>query len=635
MPERAYFWGIEGVALFYSLAGLALLAFGWGVWRRARHWRRHDAARVAVSPRRLVRALRHGLSGVVRLRGDRRAALLHGLIATGFCLLFGGTLLATLDHYVVHFLVGDVYLVYSVVLDVAGVAFLVGLLGAAVRRYVVRVPRLDSRRQDAAVLVGLAVVAASGFAVEAVRLAATQPEHAGWSFGGAALGRLLVDPQAEAVYPATWWFHAVASLALIAALPYTRLVHLLAAPAHLAVADEAAARLPVDERPEDAPALALRDALALHACTRCGRCVAVCPAAAAGEPFSPRGVLDAARHGLGGEASPLGLLGSGTLAWHCTTCGACLEACPISIATADVARAARRVDVEDGTRVPAPLTDALDRLQRYGNPWEASKKGRSAFAKELALPTLSDEPGALAWQVGCTTSIDTRAQGLARAFARLLTVAETPVATLGRKEGCCGDVARQLGEEGLFEEQNDKLLAALEKARATDVVASSPHCLTSLEADGRRVRHTSEVLDELVASGALALDRPVPARATFHDPCYLGRHRGVFAAPRRLLGAIPGLQVVEMEHSGADSRCCGGGGGRMWQEELDGETMMSELRVRQAAATGASLLVTACPLCLVMLDDARKAAGLEESLEVVDLCELAARAVFGDDEELE
>ena len=192
-----------------------------------------------------------------------------------------------------------------------------------------------------------------------------------------------------------------------------------------------------------------------------------------------------------------------------------------------------------------------------------------------------------------------------------------------------GDVAAQLGEEGLFEDQAEKLGAAFDKAGASDVVASSPHCLASMKqgALAPRVRHTSEVLDEALADGSLRLPRPVPATVTFHDPCYLGRHGGVFEPPRRLIDAIDGVQRVEMERSRQTSRCCGAGGGRMWVEDLDGPVRMSELRVSEAAATGADLLVVACPLCLVMLSDASKAAGVEGSLEVIDLSELLARAL--------
>ena len=679
MDGREHFWAIDQVGLFYVLAAAAMVLFGWGATRRARPWL--AAARAEdLSIRRLSRGLGHGLSGIGFLRGDRRAGVMHALIAWGFTLLFVGTVLSTLDHCVVHFLRGRFYLVYSVVLDVAGIALLLGLCAAAARRYLLGVPRLDNRAQDALVLVALAAATASGFAVEALRLSALQPDVGPWSFGGTVLGAVLPrDPAAaEAAYPLAWWLHALVCLGLIAAIPWTRLAHILAAPAHLAVAARPAPYIPIEDRPDESPPLAARDLLALDACTRCGRCVDACPATGAGEPFSPRAVLDAARgdaragggvatsgdHAAGsdgaaggrGEApvsgaaggdrsigdgraarpevatdSRAGLLDSATLAWHCTTCGACLEACPIHIATADLVRAARRVDVEDGTRVPAPMTDTLERLQRYGNPWESTRRGRSGFHKELGLPDLSRgaAEGQLAWVVGCTTAIDTRARGLARAFTRLAAAAELELGTLGKKEGCCGDVARQLGEDGLFEDQQQALSGALDRAGAADLVASSPHCLAALQRHGRRVRHTAEVLDDLLRSGALRLPGAVPATVTFHDPCYLGRLGGVFDAPRRVLAAVPGIEVVEMGHTRQASLCCGGGGGRMWQEGLECEDQMSGIRVREAAATGASMLVTACPLCLVMLDDARKAEGLEDRLQVIDLCELAAKALDG------
>lgn len=632
MQGREHFWAIDDVGLFYVLAAAATLVFVAGVARRARPWLavlRGDGGPIRIA----ARILAGGAGGLGWLRGDRRAGAMHAAIAWGFSLLFVGTVLATIDHYVLPVLRGRTYLVYSAVLDAAGVALLLGLIGAAARRYLLRVRRLESRLQDAAVLAGLALAAATGFAVEGLRLVAAPPPGVDWSFAGALLAAVLPrDPAAaRAAYPAAWWLHSVVCLGIVAALPWTRLFHVFAAPAHLALARAPAPYVPLDDRPEQAPPLSPRDLLALDACTRCGRCVEVCPATAAGEPFSPRGVLDAARSADVAD-DPRGLLGHATLAWRCTTCAACLAACPIDIAPADLVRAARRVDIEDGTRVPTSLAEVLDRLQRHGNPWESSRSGRARFHAELGLADLSRgaPPTPLAWVVGCTTAIDTRARGLARAFSKLTDAAGLDVGTLGRKEGCCGDIARQLGEDGLFEEQAEALGARLDAAGAEDVVASSPHCLASLRREGRRVRHTSEVLDALLQEGRLSLPTPVRATVTFHDPCTLGRQGGVYDAPRRVLAAIEGVDLVEMARSRERSFCCGAGGGRMWQEDLDGEVRMSSLRVREAAATRASILVTACPLCAVMLDDARKAEGLQDRLEVVDLCELAARALGED-----
>ena len=202
-------------------------------------------------------------------------------------------------------------------------------------------------------------------------------------------------------------------------------------------------------------------------------------------------------------------------------------------------------------------------------------------------------------------------------------------------------IACHHGEDGLFEDQLERGLELFAKRNITDVVTSSPHCFHTLRRDyprfeeqrpaaertTPRARHYVHLLDELIAAGDLAPEGIADTRVTYHDPCYLGRHNGVYEAPRRVLRAVPGVELVEMPRHGAHSLCCGGGGGRMWQEELDAEEKMSEVRVREAAATGAQIVVTACPLCLIMLDDARKTAGTERSLKVMDLSELLVEAL--------
>jgi Fe-S oxidoreductase len=237
--------------------------------------------------------------------------------------------------------------------------------------------------------------------------------------------------------------------------------------------------------------------------------------------------------------------------------------------------------------------------------------------------------------------LDTRAQSIARAWIGLLRRAGIDVGTLGQKEPCCGDIARRLGEDGLFEEHRDRCLRLFERYGIHEVVTSSPHCLYTIRNEYPRVAqeapepagaplrafHYSELLARLLDEGALPWKGRLEAKVTYHDPCYLGRYGGVYDAPRRVLRAIEGVQLVEMAESGPHSRCCGGGGGRLWQEGLPGEGKMSEARIRQAADTGAEIVVTTCPLCLIMLDDARKTAGLERSLTVLDLNELVLRAV--------
>ena len=329
--------------------------------------------------------------------------------------------------------------------------------------------------------------------------------------------------------------------------------------------------------------------------------------------------------------------------WHCTTCRACLEVCPVYVSTLEAVVRARGRVVEEGTRVPPLLTQTLEKLYKYNNPWEASKKNRTQWSQDLEIQDLTkaEKEDALCYFVGCTTSLDTRAQDLARAFARILNHAGVSFGTLGKKEPCCGDIARRVGEEGLFEEQVEGCLALFERNNVRNIVTSSPHCFHTFRNDYPafqelrppdeivpfRVRHYTQVLMELVAEGVLRFEKPLNMKVTYHDPCYLGRHNKVYDAPRDVITSIPGIDMVEMTHNRANSLCCGGGGGRMWQDDLDSEIKMSEIRIRGAAETGAGVVVTACPLCLIMLEDARKTAGLEETLKVMDMNGIVAMAL--------
>ncbi|MFH1081931.1 MAG: (Fe-S)-binding protein, partial [Pseudomonadota bacterium] len=326
--------------------------------------------------------------------------------------------------------------------------------------------------------------------------------------------------------------------------------------------------------------------------------------------------------------------------WYCTTCRACLEVCPVYGAAFEVVTKKRVLAVEEGTQVPTLLNQTLEKLFKYNNPWESSKKKRGAWADGLELADLTKRGAEadLCYFVGCTTSFDDTAQIIARSFSRILQIADVNFGILGKKEPCCGDIARRVGELGLFEEQKEGCEELFDKYDISEVVTSSPHCFHTFKNEYREApfsaRHYTLVLRELMAQGKLQFKKKVEATVTYHDPCYLGRHNRIFDEPREIIRAIPGLRLVEMTHHRVDSLCCGGGGGRMWQD-LDGEVKMSEVRVREAEATGAEILITACPLCLIMLEDARKAAGLKEPFRVMDLNELVLQTLDGADKKVE
>lgn len=646
IPERAMFWKIEAVWLFYTVAFIAIVLFAVGISAHIAVWRKSaPKGRVSFSGRALKQSIMEIFLGQRVFRGDISAGVAHFLIFWGFIILLIGTTLLLIHDHLYPYLVGRSHLIFEVSMEIGGLCLSAGLIWALVRRYIQRVPRLERRLEDAVVPLWLLTATLSGFLLQALRLAAQRPPWGNWSFAGWFIAGLIPQGAAESMYPDLWWGHALLSLGFIAVIPYTKLFHLIGAPAayylHHSENKSAGTSLSLME-PEAASNPA--DMAVLDACMRCGRCVQACPSNGAGEPFSPRDFVQAARHSLWLEHSPVGDLRFLTkvpsieekAAWYCTTCAACLEVCPVYGATFEAVGKKRALLIEEGRGVPDLMNQTLERLFHYDNPWVSSKREKAAWTKDLDIPAFKrgGKEEQLCYFVGCTTSIDARAQGIAKSFSTLLKHAGISFGILADKEPCCGDIARVTGEAGLFLEKMENCSGLFDEFGVKDIVTSSPHCFHSFRNEypdtSFTVRHYSSVLRDLIADGRVSPEIPMNCTVTYHDPCYLGRHNRIFEEPREIIRSIPGIKLVEMSHHGADSLCCGGGGGRMWQgNDLRGEARMSEIRIKEARATGGDILVTACPLCLIMLEDALKTVGLEAEMKILDLNELVLHSIGG------
>ncbi|MBC8177260.1 MAG: 4Fe-4S dicluster domain-containing protein [Deltaproteobacteria bacterium] len=640
-PHRVMFWQIENVWIFYVLAGLATGLFLAGVVAYVTVWKKSSGSlEIPFSKEALKRMTLDVFLGRRVLQGDIAAGLMHLLIFWGFLSLFIGTSLLAIHHYIFTFLEGTAHLIFSFGLEVGGLMLLIGIIWALIRRYLQRVPRLERRLEDAVVPLWLLLAAFSGFILEGLRLTVEQPPWGVWSFVGWRLSGLFSPAGAECLYPYLWWGHTVLCLGFIAVIPYTKLFHIMGAPAGIYLQGASKPTVPAME--EDAGEFDLGDAIFFDGCMRCGRCVEACPSTGAGEPFAPRDFVQAMRQALWQEHFPLGdirFMGRkeenkmDENLWYCTTCRACLEVCPVYGAAFEVVSKKRVLAVEEGTQIPKLMNQTLEKLFKYNNPWESSKRKRGAWADGLELIDLTKRGAEadLCYFAGCTTSFDDSAQVIARSFSKVLQIAGVNFGILGKKEPCCGDIARRVGELGLFEEQREGSEELFDKYGITEVATSSPHCFHTFKNEypetSFRARHYTQILRALMADGKLRFKKGMEATVTYHDPCYLGRHNRIFDEPREIIRAIPGISLTEMNHYRADSLCCGGGGGRMWQD-LQGEVKMSEVRIREAEATGAEILITACPLCLIMLEDARKAVGLKEPFRVMDLNELVLQALI-------
>ena len=363
----------------------------------------------------------------------------------------------------------------------------------------------------------------------------------------------------------------------------------------------------------------------LYACFQCGKCTGGCPLSLR----SPLNVRVLLREVLLAEG-PEGVLQRPEL-WDCTTCATCTLRCPRGLEPSEVIVALRAELVESG-RIPKAVIDALEATYVHGNPWGRARQKRADWMGELRVKVLP-EGGRAEWLyfVGCAPSYDPRLQPIARVLCGVMEQAGLDFGVLGTKESCCGNEIRRMGEEGLFEELRQQNKEGFRASGVRGVVTTSPHCMNALrreyELEGLRVLHYTELLAELIAQGRIFPRRELRQRVVYHDPCFLGKQNGVFEAPRDVLRGIPGLELLEFSRSRELSLCCEGGGGRMWVEGTGQGPRNSELRVREAEAMGAEVIATACPFCLLNLEDAVKTTGLEGKVQVKDILELLAEAL--------
>jgi Fe-S oxidoreductase len=321
--------------------------------------------------------------------------------------------------------------------------------------------------------------------------------------------------------------------------------------------------------------------------------------------------------------------------WSCVTCNACGATCPRGIEIIDVIRSVRGLNVSNG-RIPVSLAAPLDSLGAAGNPWNGARGQRLEWTGDLDLPVFAPEHEYCLFTC-CTTAYDPGSRNSGRALLQLMTHAGINFGTLGTQESCCGDPAHQLGAGDLSGEMVLKNTELFTQAGVGKILTTSPHCLNAFKKQygglkgSVAIEHYTELLDRLVHAGRLRPLRDVPAAVTYHDPCYLGRHNGIYEAPRRVLQSIPGLTLVEMADNKESSLCCGGGGGGAWSD-APRSRRLGVPRVEQALASGAEVLATACPYCIRMLNDAIEALGVADRIAVRDLAELLWQSVMIGDE---
>lgn len=671
---REIFWGISfGPFILYPLGIAALAIFIYAIYRRSLLWRRgKPEKRWDNLGKRVWNFIVTGIvDGLFHRRFFREPypGAMHFLIFGGATVLVG-TALDAIDHYVIHFIRGNVYLGLSFTLDFAGLAILIGAIIAVVRRYIQKPKRLETVLDDAVILSFIFVIVLTGFFVESFRMLVAVPEGlhqpefyaypdwSKWSFMAyfiAGLFSNLSEVAKSVTYVALWWFHAAVSLAAIfyVCITFNKLTHIIVSPINVFFRSlkPKGALSPINlEEAESFGVSKIEDftwkqILDLDACTNCGRCQDRCPAYLTDKPLSPRKLIQNLKsHWLersrillhagnadgGGGKILIGEVVTEDEIWSCTTCRACQEICPVFIEHIDKIVDMRRNLVLEQAKVPETGEAALRCIEARGHSCRGTTFTRADWTSGLDIKLLSETKNVdYVYYVGCASALEDRSMKIAISVAKILKAAGVSFAILGAEETCCGEPARRLGNEYLFQMQAVKNIELLKNYNVKKIVTSCPHCFNTIKNEYPQfggefeVVHHTELIAALLKEGKLHLTPQIGGRVTYHDSCYLGRHNDIYEPPRRILSAVSQSKLVEMGRSQRNGFCCGAGGGRYWMEERIGKRI-SEARIEHVLEVGADTVTTACPYCLQMFEDAIKAKGAEESLKARDIAEIIA-----------
>jgi Fe-S oxidoreductase len=453
-----------------------------------------------------------------------------------------------------------------------------------------------------------------------------------------------------------WWLHAFVLLVFLCFLPQSKHMHILTAIPNCYFSSL--------ERPNsqsreafsvDNPCgagqvdlLSWKDLFDSFTCTECGRCQSVCPAHLTGKPLNPRCVVHdikenlvangpALLRGEGAAQSLIGTEGEGSVApdalWSCTTCGACLAACPVLIEQMPKIIKLRRHLVQEKAQFPEELLNLFENMEQRSNPWGIAPSERTKWSGQLGDRTFKPGETEYLFFVGCAGAFDNRNKHVTVALATIMDAAGVSWGMLGKEEQCCGDSVRRLGNEFVFERMAKANVSLLKEKKVTKIVTQCPHCFNTLKNDYKQygleieVLHHSQLIDQLAKTGRLKLPQQSgQGKVIFHDSCYLGRHNDTYEAPRAVLQAATGRLPGEFGRNRENGFCCGAGGGRMWLEEQSGFRINLE-RVKEAMAQQPDTLCVSCPYCMTMMEDGLKDLGLGDKVRVKDIAEVTAEAL--------
>jgi Fe-S oxidoreductase/nitrate reductase gamma subunit len=651
------------LVLFIGLLAVSALAF-W--WRHSRLWHLGKEENRSDQGATRLKTLLAVTFGHVRFWKELYPGSMHFLIFWGAILIFLGKFVRLFSYAV-----GltnppqGIFESASFVSEIGGLWVVLGGCLAVYRRYILKPSRLETKPTNTLIYLWGCVLLLTGFFIKGYRIAVIGgivPDWLSWAPLSFPISRFFLILPTDALNELLVWhrvlIHALPAFLFFAYVFITRtpLQHFFLSPINVYFRNlkPKGVLLPIPNFEEaetfgvrEISELTWKQLLDLEGCTNCGRCQDVCPAHLTGKPLSPRRMTQNLKDHLRREgpkllATPLdqrkpeaimeATVGEDEL-WACTACMACEEACPVYVEQVIRNIDLRRYLVLVETKYSSEVRLTLKNLEKSNNPWGAARGTRAEWAQGLGVKNFAEveNPEYLFW-VGCVGSFDARNQKVATSMVKILQANNIRFGILGNEEGCCGDPARRIGNEYLFQTMAEANIGIMKKHGVKKILTICPHCFHTLKNEYSQfggeleVIHHVPFLADLISSGKIKLTKPIDKVITYHDSCYLGRANQIFEAPRKILNAIPGLKLVEMERHHQRSFCCGAGGGRMWMEEHIG-TRINQMRTDQAIATKAEFIGTACPYCLTMLFDGIKEKGKSETMAAYDLSELVVQSM--------
>jgi len=604
--------------------------------------------------------------GQSKLLRDPAAGIIHFLIFWGFVLFLFSVIESIVQGFSSGFnlaFTGPFYVLITLIQDFFSLLVIIAVIAALYRRYIIHIPRLevDKKGKADALFILLMIMFVCIFLLgQNTALVANQNFHLAENevrpVSAFLAGIFFEGNSASSVfYEIFWWGHILVILLFLNYLPYSKHFHVITSIPNTYLANIEPERMNIkmlnleDESDDNFGAadfehLSWKQILDGYTCTECGRCTDACPAANAGKSLSPRKIIVDIRRRTQDKAPYLAkgiteeAIFEKTLVhdyisdkelWQCTTCGACMQECPVMIEHLDSIIDMRRDLVLSESQFPAELNNVFRSIEVNYSPWAFNPADRAEWAEGLGIKTMAEDSNCeiLFW-VGCAGSYDIRYKKVSRAFAQIMQAAGIDFRILGTEEKCNGDTARRLGNEYLAQMMIQQNVETLNSYGVKKIVTACPHCFQSLGREYRQfggnyeVIHHTQFINNLVNSGRLKLEEGNRGeRITYHDSCYLGRYNNIYEEPRNLLSRIKGNEVIEMNRNRSRGFCCGAGGGRMFLEDEEGGRINIE-RTKEALSTGASAIASACPFCMTMLTDGVKHFDKTDEVSVRDIAEI-------------